>query len=71
MTANYVAVIRSCVAWKSAQYCRTWNNFPTDCVTTSLLVLDEEEDGDEDDEDNHEDDEDDKDDHEDDEDEEL
>ena len=65
MTASYVAVIRSCVAWKSAQYCRTWNNFPTDCVTTSLLVLDEEEDGDMDNL------EDDKDDHEDDEDEEL
>ena len=42
-------MIRSCCL-EEKQYCQTWNNFPPDCVTSSLFVVDEDE-GDEEDED--------------------
>ena len=38
----HATVIRSC-RLKQRQYCQTWNNFPPDCVTSSLFVVDEDE----------------------------
>ena len=49
---HFVAVIRSCCL-EEKQYCQTWNNLPPDCVTSSLFVVDEDED--DEDEDNDED----------------
>ena len=49
---HFAAVIRSC-SLEEKQYCQTWNNLPPDCVTSSLFVVDEDED--DEDEDNDED----------------